>query len=55
MKGDFIVPKDKVITYAQSRSGWSSVMYLNPKTGQSVSGWVRAARLKETGTVGPKQ
>lgn len=55
MKGIFIVPSDAVITYAQSRSGWSSVMYSNPRTGESVAGWVRSARLKETGTVGPKQ
>ncbi|HVX76577.1 MAG TPA: hypothetical protein VHB49_10635 [Bradyrhizobium sp.] len=55
MKGVFVIPKDEVITYAQSRSGWSSVMYSNPRTGQSVSGWVRSERLKETGTVGPKQ
>jgi hypothetical protein len=29
-------------------------MYLNPKTGDNVSGWVRSFRLKETGTMGPK-
>jgi hypothetical protein len=44
-----------VIAYAQSADGWSSVMYSNPKTGASVSGWVKSARLKPTGTVGPRQ
>jgi len=29
-------------------------MYVNPRTGNDVSGWVRSARLKETGTMGPK-
>ena len=55
MTGVFVIPKDEVITYAQSSDGWSSVMYSNPKTGNIVSGWVKSARLKETGTVGPKQ
>ena len=47
-----VVPKDELITYAQSNDGWSSVMYSNPKTGNNVSGWARSSRLKETGTVG---
>lgn len=55
MKGVFIIPKDKVVAYAQSQDGWSSVMYLNPKTGDDVSGWVRSDRLRTIGTVGPKQ
>ena len=55
MKGVFIIPKDAVIAYAQTRNGWSSVMYLNPRTGNDVSGWVRSARLKTTGTMGPKR
>jgi hypothetical protein len=38
-----------------TRSGWSSVMYVNPRTGVDVSGWVRSERLKATGTMGPKQ
>ena len=53
MKDVFVIPKDELIVYAQS-SGWSSVMYSNPKTGNSVSGWVKSSRLKETGTAGPK-
>lgn len=55
MKGVFIIPKDEVIAYAQTRDGWSSVMYLNPRTGNDVSGWVRSARLKTVGTMGPKR
>ena len=53
-KGVFVIPKDKLITYAQT-GGWSSVMYSNPKTGDTVSGWVKSSRLKTTGTVGPRQ
>jgi hypothetical protein len=52
MAGVFIVPKDKVIAYERSDDGWTSVMYLNPKTGNDVQGWVRTSRLKTTGTVG---
>ena len=54
MKGVFVIPKDQLITYAQSGE-WSSVMYSNPKTGNTVSGWVKSSRLKKTGTVGPRQ
>lgn len=54
MKGVFVVPKDELITYAQSGE-WSSVMYSNPRTGNTVSGWVNSSRLKKTGTVGPRQ
>jgi hypothetical protein len=53
MPGVFVIPKDELIAYAQSNDGWTSVMYLNPKTGDSVSGWVKSSRLKKTGTVGP--
>ncbi len=55
VSGVFVVPNDELVTYAQTRDGWSSVMYANPRTGDNVSGWVRSARLKQTGTVGPKQ
>lgn len=55
MKDVFIIPKDQVIAYAQTRDGWSSVMYLNPRTGNDVSGWVRSARLKTVGAIGPKR
>lgn len=52
MPGIFVIPKDELIAYAQSANGWSSVMYLNPKTGADVSGWVRSSRLKRIGTMG---
>ena len=52
MPGVFVIPKDELIAYAQSNDGWTSVMYLNPKTGGSVSGWVTSSRLKQTGKVG---
>ena len=54
MKEVFVIPKDQLIAYAQSNDGWSSVMYVNPRTGDSVSGWVRTSRLKQTGMVGRK-
>lgn len=54
MKGVFVIPKDGLIAYAQSGE-WSSVMYTNPATGNTVSGWVKSSRLKKTGTVGPRQ
>ena len=54
MKGVFVVPNDELIAYAQS-GGWSSVMYSNPRTGDTVSGWVRSSRIKMTGTVGPRR
>jgi hypothetical protein len=54
MPGVFVIPKDQLIAYAQSGDGWTSVMYTNPKTGDFVTGWVRSARLKQTGTVGPR-
>lgn len=55
MEGVFVIPRDHLIAYAETGDGWSSVMYMNPRTGADVSGWVRSARLKATGTVGPKQ
>ena len=53
--GVFVIRKDELVAYAQTDDGWSSVMYVNPRTGNDVSGWVRSARLKATGTMGPKQ
>ena len=54
MKGVFAVPKDKLLTQAQTEDGWSSVTYANPKTGENVSGWVRSVRLKEPTAAGSK-
>lgn len=55
MSGVFVVPRDEMIVYAQTNDGWSSVMYTNPRTGSIVQGWVQSSRLKDTGTVGPRQ
>ena len=55
MPGIFVIPNDELIAYAKSNDGWTSVMYSNPRTGNTVSGWVRSARLKQRGTLGPKQ
>jgi hypothetical protein len=55
MNGVFVIPKDFLVAYAETDDGWSSVMYMNPRTGDTVQGWVRSARLEHTGTMGPKQ
>jgi hypothetical protein len=55
MDGVFVIPRDELVAYGETDSGWSSVMYTNPKTGNSVLGWVRSERLKQTGTAGPRQ
>jgi len=55
MDGVFVIPKDELVAYAQSDDGWSQVMYINPRTGNDVSSWVRSERLKVTGAMGPKQ
>ena len=52
--GVFVIPKDELIVYAQTASGWSSVVYMS-QAGNDVSGWVRSNRLKTTGTMGPSQ
>ena len=55
MNGVFMIPKDEVIAYGDTDDGWTSVMYTNPRTNNVVQGWVKSARLKDTGTVGPRQ
>lgn len=55
MEGVFVIPRDALVAYGETDGGWSSVMYINPRTGNDVSGWVRSERLKATGTMGPKQ
>ena len=52
MPGVFVIPGDELIAYAESSDGWSSVMYSKPKSGDTVSGWVKSSRLKTTGTMG---
>jgi hypothetical protein len=54
MDGVFVIPKDLLISYAETSDGWTSVMYTNPRTNNVVQGWVKSARLKPTGTIGPK-
>ncbi len=55
MNGVFVIPRDELVSYAETSDEWTSVMYVNPRTGKDVSGWVRSERLKQTGTMGPKQ
>ena len=55
MNGIFVIPKDELVEYGRSDSGWTSMMYMNRKMGDIVQGWVRSDRLKATGTVGSKQ
>ena len=55
MKGVFVVPGDNLISYAQTADGWVSVMYMSAKSADSVTGWVRGNRLRDTGTMGPTQ
>ena len=50
----FVIPKDSLIAYAQT-TGWTSVMYANPKSGNTVSGWVKSSRLKMTGSIAPRR
>jgi hypothetical protein len=54
MNGVFVILKDVLISYAETSDGWTSVMYTNPRTNDVVQGWVKSARLKQTGTMGPK-
>ncbi len=49
MPGTFIVPGQTVIAYSEYKE-YTSVMYINQKTNDSVVGWVSSARLKSTGT-----
>ncbi|HXY58909.1 MAG TPA: hypothetical protein VEH76_10040 [Methylocystis sp.] len=53
MAGVFVIPKDDLVSYVETDDGWTSVMYVNPRSGDHVEGWVRSARLKKTGTAGP--
>jgi hypothetical protein len=49
----FIIPNDVVIAYS-SYGDWFSVMYVNPRTGRDVEGWLPAPRLKYTGRIAPQ-
>ena len=50
--GVFVVPGDRLVAYAETNDGWTSVMYLG---GAQPQGWVRSDRLRTTGTMGPSQ
>ena len=52
VNGVFVIPGDSLVAYAETKDGWTSVMYLG---GSSPEGWVRSARLRTSGTVGPAQ
>ncbi len=49
MPGVFVIPGQTVIAYS-SYKDYTSVMYINQKTNDSVTGWVLSPRLKGTGT-----
>ncbi len=49
MPGVFVIPGQTVIAYSEYKD-YTSVMYINQKTNDTVEGWVLSARLKATGT-----
>lgn len=49
LPGVFVIPGQTVIAYSEYKD-YTSVMYINQKTNDSVVGWVSTARLKATGT-----
>jgi hypothetical protein len=51
MPGIFVIPKDRLIVYATT-DRWAQATYFG---GDNPSGWVRFARLKYLGEMGPKQ
>lgn len=46
--GVFILPGGKVDAYTEFRE-FTSVVYINPKNGADVTGWVKSSRLGHTG------
>jgi hypothetical protein len=53
MKGIFILPHEQLTAYG-TYLGFTSVMYMNPKTGNDVEGWIKSSRVKYTGYgIGP--
>jgi len=54
-KDVFVISGDRLDAYSDYK-GFTSVMYVNFKTGQDFEGWVLKSRLKETGTgMAPKE
>jgi hypothetical protein len=55
MPGEFVVPGDGLDAYGEY-NGYTSVIYIHPKTGVDTLGWVESARLASTGRgMAPKQ
>lgn len=53
MKGVFVLPREQLTAYG-TYGDFTSVMYMNPRTGDDVEGWVRSSRVKSTGYgIGP--
>ena len=53
MKGIFVLPREQLTAYG-TYGDFTSVMYVNPKSGADVEGWVRSSRVKYTGYgIGP--
>jgi hypothetical protein len=53
MKGVFILPHEDLTGYG-TYGDFTSVMYMNPKTGEDTEGWVKSSRVKYTGYgIGP--
>jgi len=49
----FVIPGDSLVLYSDYK-GWYNVGFFNAKTGNDAFGWVKPARLKYLGTLGPK-
>jgi hypothetical protein len=49
----FVIPGDSLVLYSDYK-GWYNVGFFNTKTGKDAFGWVKPARLKYNGTLGPK-
>jgi len=50
----FVIPGDKLTGYAEY-PGWVGVMYTNPASNASYTGWVESRRLQTYGTLTPAQ
>jgi hypothetical protein len=55
MKGTFVIPGDTLNAYIEF-AGFTSVMFINLKTGTEANGWVETSRLRENGYgIAPRQ
>ncbi|WP_156965846.1 single stranded DNA-binding domain-containing protein [Paraburkholderia bannensis] len=48
MKGVFVIPGDELVPQ-DDYAAFTSVTYVNPKTGEKVEGWVQTSRLAKNG------